>query len=143
MSEEAILIHSDWFWEIRKLKRIGDLLVDKMSGKIYTAKANKISIKKGKRKKDYYLIDPEKGVALNLEILRELKNGKPLNQVNSVRIEKDETIMKLKTNPELVYQAIEGGLLLKLLKIKPTIGQIVAGIILGLVIGIIVGGILF
>ena len=141
MSEEAILIHSDWFWEIRKLKRIGDLLVDKMSGKIYTAKANKISIKKGKRKKDYYLIDPEKGVALNLEILRELKNGKP--PLNQVRIEKDETIMKLKTNPELVYQAIEGGLLLKLLKIKPTIGQIVAGIILGLVIGIIVGGILF
>jgi len=143
MDEEAIIL-KDNYWEIKKLKKFGNLLIDKMSGKAYAVDGNKITIKKGKKAKTYYLLDEEKGVSIAPEIVRAINEGDELKvKPNTVRIERDETIIKLKTNPELIYQAIEGGLLLKLFRIKPTMGQVVAGIILGLIIGVIIGGILF
>jgi len=145
MGEEAIILKDNNVWEIRKLKRFGNLLIDRMNGKAYAVDGNKITIKKGMKSKSYYLIDEEKGVSLAAEILRAMERGDDELKVNppSIRIEKDETVIKLKTNPELTYQLIEGGLLLKLLRIKPTMSQVVAGIILGMIIGFFVGGILF
>jgi len=145
MGEEAIILKDNNVWEIRKLKRLGNLLIDRMSGKAYAVDGNKITIKKGMKSKSYYLIDEEKGVSVATEILKAIEKGNDEIEIegNPVRIEKDETIIKLKTNPELIYQAIEGGLLLKLLRIKPTMGQVVAGVVLGMIIGFFVGGILF
>lgn len=145
MGEEVIILKDNNHWEIKKLKRFGSLLIDKMTGKAYAVDgSNKIRIYKGKKAKTYYLLDEEKGVSIAPEIVRAINEGDEFNvKPNPVRIEKDETVIKLKTNPELIYQAIEGGLLLKLFRIKPTMGQVVAGIILGLIIGAIIGGILF
>lgn len=156
--EMAIIIHSDpHIWEVRKLSRMGQLLIDKMTGKAYPVNGRKITVFKGKRPYTYLLIDGEKGVSLELDkisrkkkelidlsFLKEFIKKRKGIDIGGIEIERDETtVLKLKTNPELVYQAIEGGLLLKLFRIKPTMGQVIAGIILGLIIGVIIGGILF
>ena len=135
-SEDCIIMHDPYTWEIKKLNKLGDLLIDTMSGKAFSRNGSKITIIKGRKKNSYILLDGEKGVGLELNKEIEVPE-------NDVRIEKDETVIKLKTNPELTYQLIEGGLLLKLLRIKPTMGQVVAGVILGMIIGLILGGILF
>lgn len=154
--ELAIIIHSDpHIWEVKKLTRMGQLLIDKMTGKAYPVNGKKITVFKGNKPYTYYLVDGEKGVSLELDkisrkkkefidisFLKEFLKNKSID-IENIEIERDETVLKLKTNPEEIYQAIEGGLLLKLFRIKPTMGQVVAGIILGLIIGVIVGGVLF
>ncbi|RLF02009.1 MAG: hypothetical protein DRJ64_09840 [Thermoprotei archaeon] len=146
VKEKCILVHSDpHFWEVRELTKLGDLLVDKMTGKIYAGNGRKVAVRKGNNKFVFYrLVDAEKGIPFEIEKLKKVKEVKIMDEdKGEVRLEKDETILKLKPLGEIAYHAIDGGLLLKLFKIRPTLGQIIAGVIIGLVIGVIVGGVLF
>jgi len=146
VKEKCILVREDpHFWEVRELTKLGDLLIDKMTGMAYAANGRKVAVRKGNNKFVFYrLVDAEKGLPLELEKLKGIKEIRvPEEDKGEVRIEKDETILKLKPLGEIAYHAVEGGLLLKLFKIRPTLGQVVAGVVIGLIIGVIVGGVLF
>ena len=143
--EKCILVGNDpHFWEVRELTKLGDVVVDRMTGMVYAANGPKIAVRKGNNKFVFYrIVDAEKGIPFELEKLKKVREITGPDKNSEFRIEKEETILKLKPLGEMAYHAIEGGLLLKLFKIKPTMGQILAGVFIGLIVGFILGGVMF
>jgi len=118
MAKVNCLIIENGKWIPAKLHKIGEKLVDKNRAETYVITTPPVYI----GKKQYYLLSP-KGTTLHYEV--------------------DDNVLKLKTNAGLIHQIIESEALLRVLRLKPTRIQIIAGVILGLIVGAILGGLIF
>jgi|GEM_PF-2210541 hypothetical protein len=108
---------------IGKVTKDGNMLVDGLIGRHYTIATKPIILKDGKKRKIAYLVDSEKGC--------------------TVEVERDDSVLKLKTNPDLVGKIIDSRLIQQAFSIRVETRQIIASLIIGVILGWIVGALFF
>jgi len=114
-SSENVIFVEDQGQRFRlgKLKKCGNMFHDTLTNKAYT-KVTKTVSWNGKR---LPLLDADKGVSLHPEI--------------------DNSVLKLKTNPDFIGRIIDPVILQNAFKIKPEIKQILIAFVIGVIVGII------
>lgn len=104
-----------------KMIRDGNVLIDGLLGRQYPIVTRPLIFRKGRNEDVVYLVDVEKGC--------------------TVELEKDEDLIKLKTNPDLIGKVIDSRLIQQAFAIKPETRQILAALVAGLLIGGFLGAI--
>jgi len=104
---------------IGKAVRDGNVIIDGMIGRQYPIVTPPLILRNGKKKKLVYLLDAERGC--------------------TVELERDDELLNLKTNPDLVGKVLDSRLIQQAFAIKPETRQIIAALIVGMGIGWFIG----
>jgi hypothetical protein len=114
--KKVILVRDGGFeWNTRKLTKDGCIYRDTLTGKTYGLNGKMIKFDG----KFMPILDEETGATLEPEI--------------------DESVLKLKTNPDLLGRVIDPVILQNAFRIKPEIRTILIALIFGLFIGWLIG----
>jgi len=104
---------------IGKAVRDGNVIIDGMIGRQYPIVTPPMILRDGKKKKLVYLLDAERGC--------------------TVELERNDELLNLKTNPDLIGKVLDSRLIQQAFSIKPEVRQIVAALVVGLGIGWFIG----
>ena len=104
---------------VGKLMKDGNVLIDGLMSRQYPIVTKPVVLRDGKKKKLVYLVDAEKGC--------------------TVELDRDDELLKLKTNPDLIGKVLDSRLIQQAFAIKPETRQILAALFLGIGIGWFVG----
>ena len=104
---------------IGKAIRDGNVIIDGLLGRQYPVVTKPVILRNGKKKKMVYLLDAEKGC--------------------TVELERDNGLLNLKTNPDLLGKVLDSRLIQQAFAIKPETRQIIAALVVGMGIGWFIG----
>jgi hypothetical protein len=102
-----------------KAVKDGNLIIDPFLGRSYAIATKPVKWIKGRRTKLKYFLDADKGCTIG--------------------IEKDDELLKLKTNPDLIGKVIDSRLIQQAFAIKPEMRIVLIAFIIGIAIGWFVG----
>ena len=104
---------------VGSVTRDGNMLVDGLLGRQFPIVTKPVFLRVKNKKKLAYIVDVEKGA--------------------TAEIVKDDEMLKLKTNPDLIGKVIDSRLIQQAFSIKPETRQILVAFVIGLGIGWFIG----
>ena len=105
-------------FELTKLNKVGDFLKDTLANKEFGVIHDPVELKLSSTKKiSCYLVDKEKG--------------------STVEMIKDDSLIKLKTNPSLLSNVVDTSLLEEAFGLKPTSRALIMAFIFGGILGLL------
>jgi hypothetical protein len=108
--------------EIKDLQKSDNKLIDKEQDKQFTVTERPVILKNGKKTSNCYIADDDTGA--------------------TVSVQKDQSLLSLKTTPNLMQNVMDTEILNKAFKLKPErkmlVGMFALGIVAGFFMGIII-----
>jgi len=102
-----------------KARKDGNMIIDPFLGRQYPVVTKPVEFKKGRKSKKVYILDVEKGC--------------------TVELSRNQKLLELKTNPDLIGRVIDSRLIQQAFSIKPETRTILVALIIGLGIGWFIG----